>query len=319
MDRVAFCRRDRCCVGFTGRPLRSDRCLQRGMVMAELSDNAREIMEVLRAAQGSLRARFLKLLLPHKLTMPRHKALQHIHWHSKQGGLTIGELSEHLGLACSTVSGIVDRLQRDGWVRRNRPTSDRRIVKVELTSKAERLFSQRTIDTENFWLTTIGRLTEAEQAALVHSLRRLREVMEEPDWPSYEEIHAAGARSSNAQEDVQRTLEQIWSEEIRSVGIRFVLARVMDEDGNSEIAAYLRQAAHEEARHALTLGRLLGKIGDVKQSLLNLVEAEQKAWQRKFDATELDLKEEVIRFLDRAAEDERQHKQWFKKLAAKCS
>ena len=286
--------------------------------MSTHADHAREIMEIMKAAQKGLHARFLKLLLPHKLTMPQHKTLEHIHWHSKEGGLSIGELSEHLGLACSTVSGIVDRLERDGWLQRNRGTSDRRRVKVELTEKAEALFSQSVIDTEDFWLTTIGRLTDEEQATLVHSLRRLREVMEAPSWPTYEQIHAAEQKGQSAEENEHQTLDHIWWEEIRSIGIRFLLARKMDEDGNSEIAAYLRQSAHEEAGHALELGTLLGKIGGVKESLLDLAEAEHKARQRKWDAMELNLKKELTDFLGRAAEDEQRHKQWFKKLAAKC-
>jgi DNA-binding MarR family transcriptional regulator len=281
------------------------------------AENAREIMEVLRAAQNGLRARFLKLLLPHRLTMPQHKALQHIHWHSREGGLSIGEISEHLGLACSTVSGIVDRLERDGWVRRNRGTSDRRKVKVEPTEKAEKLLSQKAIDTEDFWFTTIGRLTEEEQATLVNSLRRLREVMEEPSWPSHDDIHAAEQKAQNGQENEQQTLDQIWREEVRSIGIRSLLARRMDQDGNSEIAAYLRQAAHEEAGHALALGALLGKIDGVKESLSSLAEAEQRSLQLKLDAAELHLQEEVITLLEQTAEDEKRHRQWFRRLAAK--
>ena len=285
--------------------------------MSKHADHAREIMEIMKAAQKGIRARFLKLLLPHKLTMPQHKTLQHIHWHSKEGGLTIGELSEHLGLACSTASGIIDRLERDGWIQRNRGTSDRRRVKVELTEKAEALFSQSAIDTENFWLTTIGRLTDEEQATLVHSLRRFKEVMEASSWPTYEQIHAAEQKAQSAEENERQTLDHIWWEEIRSIGIQFLLARKMDRDGSSEIAAYLRQSAHEEAGHALELGTLLGKIEGIKESLLNLAGAEQKARQRKLDAMELDLQEELISFLGRAAEDEKRHKQWFKKLAGK--
>lgn len=288
------------------------------MAMAEHAENTREIMEVLRTAQRGLRARFLKLLLPHRLTMPQHKTLQHLYWHRREDGLTMGELGEHLGLACSTVSGIVDRLQRDGWVERTRGTVDRRQVRVGLTTKAKRLFGQKAIDTEDFWFTTVGRLTDEEQAQLVHGLRRLREVMEEPAWPSCEEIHTAQQEAQSAQENEQQTLDQIWREEVRSIGVRFLLAQRMDQEGNSEVAAYLRQAAHEEAGHALALGALMGKLYGVKESLLDLVQAERMSRQRKLDAAGLQLNAAVIAVLEETAADEERHRLWFRKLAGKC-
>ncbi|MBP2017191.1 DNA-binding MarR family transcriptional regulator [Symbiobacterium terraclitae] len=44
-------------------------------------------------------------------------------------------------LACthSNITGIVDRLERDGWVRRTRSTQDRRVIYLELTPKGEKI------------------------------------------------------------------------------------------------------------------------------------------------------------------------------------
>ena len=292
------------------------------MSMPKYADYAREIMEVMKAAQKVIRARLLQHLLPHRLTVAQHKTLQHLRWHSsdkvgmEERGLSIGELSEHLGLACSTVSGIVDRLERDGWVRRSRGASDRRRVKVQLTSKSVDLFERTAEESERFWLATIGRLNAEEQASLVHSLRRLREVMEEPVWPSYEALHAARAQDEKG-ESLAHELEEIWHEEIRSAGMRLAMARKAEQEGYSEVAAYLRQAASEEAHHALDVAKLLGKAKDMKASLLRLVESEKRARRIKMEAMELGGKAEAMEFLNRAAEDEKRHKTWFKKLAAR--
>jgi DNA-binding MarR family transcriptional regulator len=54
----------------------------------------------------------------------------------RHGPLTAGELVEHSGLAPASVTGIVDRLQKRGLVRRRRDPRDGRRVIVELDREA---------------------------------------------------------------------------------------------------------------------------------------------------------------------------------------
>lgn len=53
----------------------------------------------------------------------------------KDDAKTIGEISKAMDLSYSTVSGIIDRLERDGLVERYRDGGDRRVVWVRLTQK----------------------------------------------------------------------------------------------------------------------------------------------------------------------------------------
>ena len=48
------------------------------------------------------------------------------------GPLTAGEIATHLGLSSGAVTALVDRLERGGWVRRERDPVDRRRVIVHL-------------------------------------------------------------------------------------------------------------------------------------------------------------------------------------------
>ncbi len=54
---------------------------------------------------------------------------------ANNGRMKISDLSEKMGLTNSTVSGIVDRLEDQGVVTRQRCTDDRRVVHVELSSE----------------------------------------------------------------------------------------------------------------------------------------------------------------------------------------
>lgn len=53
---------------------------------------------------------------------------------------TLGGLSEHLNCSRGNVTGIVDRLERDGWLERERSAEDRRVITVKLTDKGVRVW-----------------------------------------------------------------------------------------------------------------------------------------------------------------------------------
>lgn len=66
------------------------------------------------------------------LTMPQYQLLlAAIH----ESDMTLGGLSEQLNCSRGNVTGIVDRLERDGWLERERSTVDRRVITVRLTEK----------------------------------------------------------------------------------------------------------------------------------------------------------------------------------------
>lgn len=50
------------------------------------------------------------------------------------------EISEYLQVAVSTMTGIVDKLEEKGLVKRERNNEDRRIVRVLLTGKGRKLY-----------------------------------------------------------------------------------------------------------------------------------------------------------------------------------
>lgn len=64
----------------------------------------------------------------------------------REGKMKISDLSKKLGLSNSTVSGIIDRLEKQGVVERIRSEEDRRVVYVTLTSdfkeKAKKHFDE---------------------------------------------------------------------------------------------------------------------------------------------------------------------------------
>ena len=54
------------------------------------------------------------------------------------GDLSLSELSERIRAQNSTVTGIIDRMEREGLVVRARSNEDRRVVNIKLTDKGRR-------------------------------------------------------------------------------------------------------------------------------------------------------------------------------------
>jgi len=86
--------------------------------------------------------------------------------------IPMGRLAEALACDASNVTGLVDRLESRGLVRRQSSAGDRRIKVLELTPAGARLRStmlQRMTKPPD----SLGRLSADEQRALVKILKRL--------------------------------------------------------------------------------------------------------------------------------------------------
>jgi DNA-binding MarR family transcriptional regulator len=84
----------------------------------------------------------------------------------------MGQIAENLACDASNVTGLVDRLESRGLVRRQPSAGDRRIKVLELTQAGARLRSvvmERMTEPPEI----LGRLTLEEQRELVRILRRL--------------------------------------------------------------------------------------------------------------------------------------------------
>lgn len=65
-------------------------------------------------------------------------------WLGTDGAHTMGDLARRVAVTEKTITGVVDRLERDELVRRERDPVDRRVVHVRLARAGEELF--RRID-----------------------------------------------------------------------------------------------------------------------------------------------------------------------------
>jgi DNA-binding MarR family transcriptional regulator len=98
----------------------------------------------------------------------------------KADGISLKELSAAVSLAHSTVSGIVDRLEKRGLLTRRADTQDGRISRVYPTAAVTSfLREQMSVLARGPLKAAMGRANQSERNEISRSLHRLRELLEE--------------------------------------------------------------------------------------------------------------------------------------------
>ncbi|MEM1031685.1 MAG: MarR family transcriptional regulator [Myxococcota bacterium] len=90
------------------------------------------------------------------------------------GDLSLSGLSSRIQARNSTVTGIIDRMVRDGWVKRERSNSDRRIVLIRLTDKGHRLAGEIEVEPMEIFRDGLAGLPADDRAELTRILSRVQ-------------------------------------------------------------------------------------------------------------------------------------------------
>jgi MarR family transcriptional regulator, organic hydroperoxide resistance regulator len=93
-------------------------------------------------------------------------------------GITLKELSQRLGLAKSTVSGIVDRLVAQGAVNRERPDNNRRIIKLSIAPEMIKLRDSITINSNSKFINLLAQEEPEEIEKIISGLQKINILLE---------------------------------------------------------------------------------------------------------------------------------------------
>jgi DNA-binding MarR family transcriptional regulator len=112
------------------------------------------------------------VLKPLGLTFARYEVLMLLGF-SRAGALPVGKVGERLQVHPASVTNAVDRLERDGYVRRTANPTDGRGVLAEVTD-AGRALAERATAALNAEVFSSLPLADGELRSLYRILRRLR-------------------------------------------------------------------------------------------------------------------------------------------------
>lgn len=131
---------------------------------------------LLRRVAAKVRKHGRAILVDFAVTPAQFDALLHI---DRVPGLTIGDLTAHLGLAYSTTTDLVDRLQQRGYAERLRDPDDKRVVRVRALPDGLAVI-RRVMETRREYLARILNHIEAEdRKQILTSLQLLEQHLHE--------------------------------------------------------------------------------------------------------------------------------------------
>jgi len=136
----------------------------------ELKHDVDPILETFVFLYTESRRAMKDLAREHGLTGPQVTVLKLL---EGVGDLSLSELSERIQARNSTITGIVDRMQRDGLVLRRRSERDRRVIEIVLTPHGQTLARAIPVQPMQMFASALRSLPREDREALRRILRSM--------------------------------------------------------------------------------------------------------------------------------------------------
>ena len=134
------------------------------------SDSGTELWRSVRGIYRTVLRRLNARLDEEQITFPQYNVLLEI---SRNGPLPMRRLGDLMLVAPANVTGLVDRMERKGYVIRKRDKADRRLYLIEMTSEGGRKFKGISIRFRQYTRSLGSGLTEGELADTLSALRKI--------------------------------------------------------------------------------------------------------------------------------------------------
>jgi DNA-binding MarR family transcriptional regulator len=108
------------------------------------------------------------------VTMPQLKVLMLLGLH---GSAPVSSLATRMGVSPPNVTGILDRLEQHGWVRRTNDPTDRRVVRVVLTDEGKAFLEELQEAGHDRLRSRLLQMKAADQRALRQGISSLLDIV----------------------------------------------------------------------------------------------------------------------------------------------
>jgi DNA-binding MarR family transcriptional regulator len=138
--------------------------------MKEKAELIKQVIGLQRQVRRILRSRMTDAWMNLNLTIPQLKSLFLI---AREGSMNTKSLAEALGVTPSNVTGIVDRLVKQGLVSRQENPEDRRMLLIRVTDKGEAILTSLREETISSMSEVLARMSTEELSSLARGLASL--------------------------------------------------------------------------------------------------------------------------------------------------
>jgi DNA-binding MarR family transcriptional regulator len=142
--------------------------VKRDVAILEIMQSLRRIFKAIQDYSHEVSNKF-------GITGPQLWALKAI---SQNERLSLSGLSERMYLHRSTITGVIDRLEKKGYVTRKRDQADRRVIYVRLTGEGRRLAKRAPNPAQGKMIYGLKNLKKGDLDLIYDSVQKLVEIME---------------------------------------------------------------------------------------------------------------------------------------------
>jgi len=137
--------------------------ISRDLAISEIMQSLRHIFKAIHVYSQEVSQQF-------GITGPQLWTLKAL---SANGSLPLGQLSKMMYLHPSTITGVVDRLEKKGYVVRDRVHEDRRVVMVQLTPNGRKVIRRAPSPIQGKMIYGLRKLKREDLNFIYHSVERL--------------------------------------------------------------------------------------------------------------------------------------------------
>lgn len=142
----------------------------------KLNEKVIGIEENFRRASWKTKLKGREILGEFDITPPQFTALLTLK--NTEDSLTIGELSSKMYLACSTVTDLLDRMERNELVIRVKDEKDRRVVRIKVLEKGYNVIKGVLDNRRRYILETLDGLSDEMIDSVFEVMKMLNEKMD---------------------------------------------------------------------------------------------------------------------------------------------
>lgn len=159
-------------------------------------DTGDTILSTLRQIIRAIDIHSKYLVKKYGLTGPQLLILKEFYKDTSQ---IVGQVAANVSLSQATVTSILDRLEKQGFISRVRDPDDKRKVNIKLEDKALAILKTEPNLLQEDFLLQFAKLADWEQSLLISSLQRIASMMNAGDIDS-PPVLASGPLSASTQD-----------------------------------------------------------------------------------------------------------------------
>ncbi|MBI4706939.1 MAG: MarR family transcriptional regulator [Candidatus Omnitrophica bacterium] len=109
-----------------------------------------------------------------KITLPQFLILENL---NSQGQQTMTALARYMHVTTAAMTGIIDRVVRDGYVVRTAEPDDRRIIRIKISPKGIKLVEKFNKNQRSMILKIFGKISDKDRRDYLRILMQIRDIL----------------------------------------------------------------------------------------------------------------------------------------------